>query len=220
MHSMEKLITNTLSFSVALALAGMTQLTRAGDIPYPYVGTQNPVTYTFTAANDGNIVGYFAGSAAAFDEQVGLLVNGFLTGSGYGLDNHASNIGDTFDFGAVHAGDALVFVLNLIDPADLGKAYSDPSLNGPYDGNNGGVNHIYSTSATAGQIDASIPAGTYVAFEDLPLFWPPDFNYFDDTFVFTNVATQESVPDGGTTAFMLGSALVALVALRRKYSRA
>ena len=43
----------------------------------------------------------------------------------------------------------------------------------------------------------------------------PAFDQFDNISV-----TQTSVPDGGTTAALLGSALLGLVALRRKFSRA
>jgi len=52
----------------------------------------------------------------------------------------------------------------------------------------------------AGQINPAIPAGIYVAFEDLDFRTGSDFNYFDDTFVFTNVS---SVPEPSTWAMML-----------------
>ena len=198
----------------AVGLIGSSTSLFAGPIPYPTPGVENPITYTFTAAASGDLIGYFAGSTASYTEQVGLLDNSVMTSGGYGLNNKTSAIGSSFDFGNVTAGDTLVFVLNLISPP-IGNAYSDPSLNAAFDGTTTGHNHIYSTAATAGQIDASIPAGTYVAFEDLPAP-SSDFNYFDDTFVFTDVSTTTSAPDSGSTMMLLGMAVTGLGLLRRK----
>jgi len=173
-----------LALTVAAA-AGSIQAANAAIIPYPNSGTENSATYNFTAANSGPIVGYFAGTAAAYDEVVGMSVNGGAVGS-YGLDNHASSLGQQFNFGNVTAGDQITFVLHVFDTA--GYVYSNPSLNGPYDGV-AGHQHVYSVNYNAGSnlLDPSIPSGVYVAFEDLQLNNPPDWNYFDDTFVFTNV---------------------------------
>ena len=123
-----------------------------GFIPYND-GTDdvyNPITYTFTAATTGDITAYFAGSGAAYDNQLGLLVNGTLQG-GFGLDDHTSFIGQSYNFGSVTAGSTLVFVLDNITLGEY--AYSDPSLNlayddGPATGTTDGHNHIYSTDYT------------------------------------------------------------------------
>jgi hypothetical protein len=198
----------------ALALAGTAGIALASPIPYPNSGTVNPTTYSFTATATGDLIGYFAGSGASFDEQVGLLDNGVLTAAGYGLDDHSTAVGASFDFGAVTAGDTLVFVDRI---NGTGFVYSDPSLNGPYDAP-GTVNdnHIYSTAATANQAFSGSIAGTYVAFEDLP-FPGSDFNYFDDTFVFSDVSTTTSgVPDGASTLGLIGAGFAALLVLRRK----
>jgi hypothetical protein len=176
-----------------LVLSAATQIVKADIIPYPTTGTENRVTYTFTAASTGDLIGYFAGSTAGYDEQLGLLDNGVLTSGGYGLDDHTSNIGQSFDFGSVHAGDILIFVDQIIT-GNPGFVYSDSSLNNPYDG---GHNHVYSTDVSAGQISALIPAGIYVAFEDEPASFS-NFNYFDDTFVFEDVATVTSTPEPST----------------------
>jgi hypothetical protein len=201
----------------AIALAGTVGIALAGPIPYPNTGTVNPTTYSFTATATGDVIGYFGGSGASFDEQVGLLVNGVLTANGYGLDDHSTAVGDSFDFGPVTAGDTLVFVDRI---NGNGFVYSDPSLNGPYDAP-GTVNdnHIYSTNATANQVFAGSVAGTYIGFEDLP-FPGSDFNYFDDTFVFTDVSTTTNgVPDGAPTLSLLGAGLAALLVLRRRVDR-
>lgn len=183
----------------------------AGTIPYPNVGTPNPDVYTFTATADGPITAYFAGSGASFEEVVGLYVNGVSTGI-TGLNDHTSSLGDSVVLApSVHAGDTLTFV-DYITP-NIGGApatgltwYSNPALNG-------GDNHVYSTSATAGQVYAGSPAGTYVAFEDLP-FAVSDFNYFDDTFVFTNVSTV-ATPGPMPGAGVAGLALLALYGAAR-----
>ncbi len=172
----------------------------AESIPYPNSGTQNPDTYSFTASKTGDIIGYFAGSSAGWDEQVGLMVNGVFPAS-FGLDDHSTAVGAAFNFGHVNAGDKLVFVLTA--NGNPGKfAYSDSSLNGPYDSMNGaGANHVYSTAYTDGSLGHGIPSGIYLAFEDLPPSWS-DFNYHDDTFVFTNVSSAVStggaVPEPAT----------------------
>jgi hypothetical protein len=174
--------------SLALLLCSLGTGARADEIPYPDFGTPNTAVYSFTATVTGDIVGYFAGGTGAYENQVGLQVNGTLTSAGYGLDNHTSTLGQAFDFGHVTAGDTLVFVLyNLSLEKD---AYSDPSLNGSYDVDGSrGHQHIYSTAYTAtSPIIGNIPTGTYVGFEDLP-FPSSDFNYNDSSFVFTDVAS-------------------------------
>jgi hypothetical protein len=186
-------------FSGLLLSAACAAEARADIIPYPTIGVVNPVTYSFTAASTGHVIAYFAGSTASYDNELGMLINGVLSPSGFGLDNHTSALGATFDLGAVKAGDALTFVLhNLTLGAD---AYSDPSLNGAYDsidGPHAPVNHIYSTPYTGtGPIIDSIPPGTYVAFEDFPASNPPDYNYHDETFVFTGVAAA-AAPEPAT----------------------
>jgi hypothetical protein len=83
--------------------------------------------------------------------------------------------------------------------------YSDTSLNLD------GVNHVYSTSFSGA---GTVPAGTYVAFEDLR--GGGDLNYFDETFVFTNVATN-AVPEPANLALLMaGLGLVGFMARRRQ----
>jgi len=205
---------------VALALAGGTSQVLADAIPYPTVGTPNPVTYTFTAAASGDIIAYFAGSTASYVNELGMLDNGVLTPAGYGLNNHTSAPGQSFDLGTVTAGDTLTFVLHNLT---LGKdAYSDPSLNVPYDvpGDTVGHNHVYSTPYTAtGPIIDSIPVGTFVAFEDLP-FPHSDFNYNDEDFVFTDVAVQmHGVPDASSTLPLLGMVFGSLISFARRFRK-
>lgn len=193
--------------TVAVATGLLTMNTAiAGPIPYPNSGSENLATYNFTAVSTGDILGYFAGSTAGYTQVVGMSKNGGSVLS-WGLNNHASALGASFNFGSVSSGDTLRFFIYVYD---TGYTYSsDKSLNSD------GVNHIYSTSAAANQVYSGSPVGVYVAFEDL--HGGGDFNYHDNTFVFTNVSNGvDNVPDGASTVVALGGALMGLAAFRRR----
>jgi hypothetical protein len=182
--------------AVGLLLCSSGSRAWADAIPYPTGGVVNPAVYTFTASSNGDIIAYFAGSTAIFTNELGLLVNGVSTGV-QGLNNHTSTLGQSLDLGFAHAGDTLTFVMHNIDPG-IGNLFSNPALNATYDGGGSGIQHVYSTPYTAtSPIIVSIPAGTFVAWEDLPANRPgisqPDFNYNDLTFVFTNTSVDTGV---------------------------
>ena len=188
-------------------LAGGARSAYADAIPYPNVGTLNPVTYTFTAASTGHVIAYFAGSTASFDNQLGVLDNGVLTAAGFGLDNHSSLIGQSFDFGQVTAGDSLIFVLRINSNAST-EVFSDATMNGAYDSPHASTNHIYSTPYTAtSPVFAGVPVGTFVSFEDLP-FNSSDLNYNDEDFVFTNVSSRTTAVPEPTSLLLLGAGLL------------
>jgi len=65
-----------------------------------------------TAATAGDVVAYWVGrGSAGYDNQLGLLINRALSSVGYGLDNHTSSVGDSFDLGTVNSGDSLIFAM-------------------------------------------------------------------------------------------------------------
>lgn len=192
-----------LNFAIAAGL-GLSAVAASAALPvYPTPGVQNATLYTFTAASTGDVVAYFAGSTAGYSEDLGLLVNGVDTGIN-GLPNHATALGAALNFGSVNAGDVLTFYTRIFTTGDV--FYSTKALNSD------GVNHVWATGYAGG--DFGIPAGTYVAFEDLN--GGGDLNYHDETFVFTNVATTGNVPEPATWAMMIaGFGLVGAVARRR-----
>jgi hypothetical protein len=211
---------NLRSSIAALILAsGFAQVAQADVIPYANIGSYNPTTYSFTATSTGDVTAYIIGGfSAGYTNQMGLLVNGVLSSAGYGLINHGSSLGQSFDLGSVNAGDTLTFVLHNIT---LGaNAYSDASMNVGYDSPTDtlGHNHIYSTAFTGTSPAISgVPAGTYVAFEDLR-FPGADFNYNDESFVFTNTTTHNGNVPEPTSVALLGLGMMALLAIRRRQS--
>jgi hypothetical protein len=197
----------TLYASIVAALALACALpAQAAPIPYANPGVESTIDYSFTAKSTGNVVAYFAGSSAGYTNEIALLVNGVDTGI-RGLNNHSSKYGDMLDFGAVNAGDTLVFKLINLDPADVGPFYSDTALNGD------GMNHIYAANYGG---DAFIPAGIAVGFEDL--LNGGDFDYNDENFVFVNVANVTDVPEPASIALLLAG--VAGIGASRRAKRA
>lgn len=184
---------------------------------YANIGTENPATYSFVA-NGGDIMGYYLGTGASYNETLGLLVNGVKMASGV-FQNHTTTVGSSYDFGSFTKGSVLTF---FIDVATTGATfYSDKSSN--LDGSQ----HIYSSAFDG---SGAIPAGTYVGFEDLSsdrsLYrsqnYNVDYNYTDEQFSFTNLSVS-SVPLPAS-APMFGAALLALGAvgfgLKRKKAAA
>jgi len=195
--------TSSLVKSGALALALSTYAFSAGAAPTPYAdtGTENSIQYSFVAQTTGDIIAYFVDKGGAiYTNTLSITVNGVASAVS-GLSNQSSSYGDSLNFGSVNAGDSIVFTLNVTDTG--ANWYSDKSLNSD------GVNRIYS-SAFSG--DEFLPAGTYVAFEDLT-----DFNYLDEQFVVTNV-TAPAVPVPATV-WLFGSGLLGLAGVTRRRSK-
>jgi hypothetical protein len=204
------IITST-SIRIALAAAlGLVASAASAVTPfpqYPTRGKENPVEYSFKAARTGNITAWYTGTTASYSENLGLMVNGVKTGI-TGLNNKTSKVGDTLILGNAKAGDKLTFYIDVLTTK---KTYfSDKSLNAD------GVNHIFSASYAGSN---TIPAGTYIGFEDL---WQGgDFNYFDLSFVFQNVASKEvpavgGVPEPSSWAMLIAGFGLTGATLRRR----
>jgi hypothetical protein len=184
----------------AIALcASLAMSSQAATIPYPDIGTPAPAN-TFVADADGEITAYFFATSAGHTSRIGLWVNGSLLG-GYGLENHSSSYGDSYTFGNVSAGDSLVFELQVLNTN--GSWYTFASSNSD------GLNHAYSTSWGG---DATVPAGTYIGFEDLAQLGDIDYN--DHQFVFTNVRNT-TVPEPLSLA-LFGLGVAALGFARKR----
>ncbi|MBL8589502.1 MAG: PEPxxWA-CTERM sorting domain-containing protein [Methylobacteriaceae bacterium] len=195
----------TLALLGALFIGASAGTAQASLIPYPNTGTANPTLYSFTATG-GEVKAYFvSGGGAGFTNILGLEAGGVDTGVN-GLNNHTSNPGDSLSFGVFAAGTSLVFYIDTNGEGG-NRYYSDKSRNAD------NFNHIYSVTYNDGSLPASIPFGTYVAFEDLKN--GGDKNYNDLAFVFVNV--QSGVPEPSTWAMMLiGFAGLAVATRRRR----
>lgn len=166
--------------SLAVTLSGSLSLLASSTIPYPDPGTIAP-TQTFTATNSGDVLAYFYGSDAGYQETLGLFVNGVQLGS-WSLNDKTSTYGQSVDFGYVTAGTNLVFAIDVANTNTI--IYSTPSLNSD------GDNHTYATSFSAQTKNGvTIPAGTYIGFED-ELAPKSDFNYTDEQFVLANTTAS------------------------------
>jgi len=205
---------NKIALGVVVGLIGVTASVMAFVIPYGNPGTLNPDTYTFTAIADGPIDAYFYGSSADFGSDIGLIVND-LSQNIYGLQNHASYYGQPLQLsvGNVHQGDVLEFELQVSTVAGNGPPPLSYSLFSTPGDNADGMQHIYSAPWLG---DDTIPAGTYVGFEDILPIGDSDRDYNDHQFIFRNI--QTNVPDGGITILLLGFGLVGLGFLKQRFS--
>lgn len=201
----------------ALATAAMAAPAGAVLFRYPDIGTagtENPDTYAFTATGNGPLIGYYMGSTAAFDESLGLKVNGTVVADNI-FANHGTPNFTAFDFGDVHAGDVLEFFITV---AQTGDVFSSDSAR-----NVDGLNHVFASSY-AGEPWVGMPAGTFLGFEDMK--GGGDLNYNDLTFVFTNlnatvVPPLSPVPEPASWAMMLaGFGLVGVLARMRRRGEA
>ncbi len=200
MNKMKLLLASTAMLAGACAAVSA----NAAIPTYGSPGVVNGASYSFTATATGDVIAYFAGSDAGYDSLLGLTVNGVDLGARV-FPNHSTALGATYNFGTVTAGDALVFLLEIVaPPSGIGTYYSKESLNP------GGLQHVYSTGYAGG--DFGIPAGVYIGFEDILDLGDIDYN--DHQFVFTNVGGL--VPEPGTWAMMIAGFGLVGAAMRRR----
>lgn len=206
---------------MALSLGGLAIPAFAADmIPYGNVGHVAPTTPVVATGTSLDV--YFYGSSAADTDyiQVKDVTQGWT--SGLILDNHTSNPGDEFTFptgtNQMNPGDTLEFF--LVNQA-TGNTYS--SIPGDSDD---GYNHAYITAFSG---NGSIPAGTFVGFEDLYIGAnsdktctgdknQSDCDYNDDEFVFVGMSPS-AAPEPGSLALLGTSILGAAGVMRRRFLR-
>ena len=202
--------------ALAATLALAAPLAFADAIPYPDSGMVAPTVLTY-ASSSGGINLYFAGSSASFVDYV--QVEDVATGynSGDVLNNHSTALGTEITVGAgpgqINAGDQLVFYID--SPQGVFASVPSDSADGD--------NHAYITGYSGGTIGSTVvPAGIYVGLEDLDA-GDSDFNYQDDTFVFTGVSAPSigvgATPEPSSIA-LLGTGLASLAGVaRRKFKK-
>jgi hypothetical protein len=200
----------------SILAAGSSPLLADPFTPYPTVGSIAPATVVTFAGGTGITAYYYSASAADTDtiSVYDVTTHSYLSPESV-FNNHSPlSVGSTVTFtsATLKAGDILAF--DLFNTSYKGDVFSsDPALS------TDGVNHGYITpfSGSIPDISGTI-TGTYVGMEDLPNH-SSDFDYNDDTFVFTNVDPMTPTPEP-STFLMLGTGLIgAAGALRRKFIR-
>jgi Domain of unknown function (DUF4114)/PEP-CTERM motif len=200
----------------SLLAAGSSPLLADSFTPYPTVGSVAP-TSVVTFAGGTGITAYFYSVSAADTDTISVYdetTHSYLSPAGVFNNQAPATVGTTVTFtsSTLEAGDVLAFELfNTSYPGDIFA--SDPSLS------TDGVNHAYMTAFSGSIPDiAGTITGTYVGMEDLPAS-VSDFDYNDDTFVFTNVTPTAATPE--PSSFLLfGTGLIgAAGAVRRKFAR-
>ena len=153
---------------------------------YPNPGTENPATYTVTAANTGFLRAIFVGKSAAHTSKLGVLVNG--SDRGLGLNNQTAAFGDIFNYGTINAGDTIeYYIFNMT----TGLSYFLDNTKNPND-----VQHFYRPNYAGNDFGYFVQGG-YYGVEDLK--FGGDFDYNDFTFV----STTAGIPEPATWAFMI-----------------
>lgn len=173
---------NCLIIGVALVVSSIPGW--AACVPYCNVGAEATAPPTYTAAFDGDVVGYFY----AYEAHDLSLIRFWDVTTGYksnwALPNLLTPTAAKVDFGAVKQGDKLVFemwaaIQNNTQPG-AGYIYNS----GDPKSNRDGRTHFYSTQFMGGDVNGKlVPPGIFMGGEDLPSPYT-DWDYNDLEFVF------------------------------------
>lgn len=201
---------------LASILAAGSPLLADSFTPYGSVGSIAPASVVTFSGGTG-ITAYFYSVSAADTDTISVYdenTHSYLNPKGVFNNQAAITVGSTVTFtgGGLKTGDTLAF--ELFNTSYNGDIFaSDPSLS------TDSVNHAYLTafSGPIPDVTGNI-TGTFVGMEDLPN-GSSDFDYNDDTFVFTNVAPTAATPEP-SSVLLFGTGLIgAAGALRRKFAR-
>jgi hypothetical protein len=184
----------------------------------PYGNSGQPITTsmnaTFTGASGTGINAYFYSVSAADTDTISVFdatTGSFLSPTNAFNNQSPSTPGTmvTFSSPSLHNGDTLVF--DLFNTSFAGDTFSSNTSTSPDGDSHAYLTAFNGTIGTFGNI-----SGTYVGMEDLPS-GQSDWDYNDDTYVFTNVAAAPT-PEPSTFA-LLGTGLLGVAGIvRRKFA--
>lgn len=160
--------------------------------------TKNATAARFEIANDGPVIGYFAGQSADYDNVI--RISSINLSAVNGFHNHRSELGQSINFGNGIAGSDVVFSDQVINTGDFW--FSRQSLNSD------GQDHLFYSSFM-------LPDGTpalLVGFEDLKGLGDNDKN--DVMAVFTNVQVMTPVPEPETYMMLIVGLMLVFVSIR------
>ncbi len=190
-----------------------------------YVGEGSPVIGAEVIATGGDVTATFIHGSGSYADYLYLDNSGsaYANAGGVGATsnyiflNHTNSPGDTVDLGTWAAGTELLFHI-VADTTGYNFNYGDAAASldwytGPASRNADGYAHAWVDGSYTGPY-----GGTAIGFEDLAGLG--DAGYEDLIYTFSGVKSSSSVPDGASTAMLLGISLAGIGLISRRRLRA